>query len=120
MKKLTLSEAWRFCMEQWGDIIAQLLVDDTLCVESLKRKWCSERNYLNIPSSCFFCLYANNNSGRCDDCPGRLIVPDFSCHRTEYHYADRPFEFHKKIKTLHKLYLEGREENPNLPSKIDD
>lgn len=106
--KLTLDQAWKYCMEMWGWIDGQLERNPKLDIRDLKRQWINQHPEAgNV--SCHFCRYQNLNSldsVGCPRCPGVLIDKEFSCCSDEYHYRFDPRLFYAELKRLYKIYKE--------------
>ena len=106
---LTLDMAWDLCLEQWDWIKAQIEAGSKLSVGTLKEQWCKENGYEDVRSVCFFCVYATHQLSRidsfCVNCPGRLVDPEFSCCHSEYHFENKPLEFHAELVRLNKIRL---------------
>ena len=109
---LTLDMAWDLCLEQWDWIKAEIEAGSKLSVIALKEQWCKENGYEGVRSNCFFCEYVVQQfrCGRCVNCPGRLVDPEFHCCRSEYHFENKPLEFHAELVRLNKIRLGLREE----------
>ncbi len=107
MKRLNLNETWRLCLSMWPDVVKAIIKDGRRTVDSAKRNWTKERGYEEVLSDCFFCEYDSQkeSSGNCEDCPAKLVDPDFDCRNDEYSYYERPEFFLAKIVSLHKIYL---------------
>ena len=123
---LTLDMAWDLCLEQWDWIKAEieagsklskaltwllLFLSSDVDVEGLKGQWCEENGFEGVHGDCFFCEYVNQqpridfDSPRCDNCPGRLVDPEFYCEQSEYHYYYKPLAFHAELMRLNKIRL---------------
>lgn len=103
MKRLTLNDAWRFCLEQW-DLIKEHEYEN---IEKIKKLYLKKHGFKDIISSCFFCEYAyqknNHTYSYCSLCPAKLIDENFSCINTsDYGFREYPAKFHKKIIALNK------------------
>ena len=103
---LTIDMAWDLCLEQWAWIKAQIEAWSKLSVGTLKCQWCKENGYEAIWGYCFFCEYANQQfrGGGCNNCPGRLVDPEFNCCNDEYHYEYNPLAFHAELVRLNKMW----------------
>ena len=108
MKKLSLEETWRLCLEMWKWIAEEWEKDNTKRVAALKQQWLKEHGFENVSSSCFFCAYAKSGCGLC---PARLVEENFLCDDSEHDYLTKPVEFYHKIVSLHETWLRKEQEN---------
>ena len=104
---LTLDMAWDLCLnQQWDWIKAEIEAGSLLSVEGLKGQWCRENGFDGVHGCCFFCEYSKQFWGSgCDNCPGRLVDPEFSCCHSEYHFENKPLAFHAELVRLNKIRL---------------
>jgi len=112
IKKLSLEDAWDFCLAQWEWIIETLLEHPDSDVYILKRAWLRTVTDRSIDAACFFCEYQrqrcvpideDNNytkSHTCEGCPGRDVDENFNCVNSNYHHERYPFKFFLKLKEL--------------------
>ena len=109
---LTLDMAWDLCLEQWDWVRAEIEAGSKLSVIALKEQWCKENGYEDVRSVCFFCEQPriDFDSPLCVNCPGRLVDPKFYCCHSEYHFENKPLEFHAELVRLNKIRLELKEE----------
>ena len=105
MKRLTLRDAWKYCIQQWQWVIVQIIMGSRKSVYTLKTQWCREHDFWYIINTCFFCHYDDQFDSDCSHCPGKLVDPEFDCTTNDsYHYTDEPINFFLKIKQLRKIY----------------
>ena len=104
---LTLDMAFDLCLEQWDWVKAEIEAGSKLSVEGLKSQWCKENGYEAIWGYCFFCEQPriDFDSPLCDNCPGRLVDPEFYCNNNKYHYEYQPLAFHAELVRLNKIRL---------------
>ena len=108
---LTLDMAWDLCLEQWDWIKAQIEAGSKLSAITLKCQWCRENGFEDIDYNCFFCEYDNQfRPGGCVNCPGRLVDPEFNCHKGKYHYEYKPLAFHAELVRLNNIRLGLKEQ----------
>jgi len=107
---LTFDMAWDLCLKQWDWVKAQIEAGSKLSAITLKRQWCKENGFGGVHGYCFFCEYAVQQPRIdsfcfCDNCPGRLVDPEFYCNNKEYHYEYNPLAFHAELVRLNKIRL---------------
>ena len=103
---LTLDMAWDLCLEQWDRVKAQKEAGSKLSVGTLKSRWCRENGFDGAPGYCFFCEYDKQLRGReCNKCPGCLVDPKFDCNNKEYHFREKPLDFHAELVRLNNIRL---------------
>ena len=104
---LTLDMAWDLCLKQWDWIKAQIEAGSRPFVCKLKDQWCRENGFEDIYYNCFFCEYADQQfrGGGCDNCPGRLVYPEFYCNKEKYYYCRKPLDFHAELVRLNNIRL---------------
>lgn len=102
--RYNLDKTWKLCLEMWAWIKKQIEAGSRLSVGDLKDKWAKDNGFENIWLSCFFCAYAYKEGATdCNNCPGHLIDPDFSCGNDEYHYKLKSLAFCQKLLELDKI-----------------
>lgn len=107
----TLNETWEHCIKMWQDLVKDLdtnnmqdgceNIDDY--VSEFKGQWLEDHDLDDdINSNCFFCGYSDDWEGRyyCDQCPGRLVDPKFSCMNGRYSFKIMPRKFLAKLLEL--------------------
>ena len=104
---LTFDMAWDLCLKQWDWVKAQIEAGSKLSVGTLKSRWCRENGFKDIGCKCFFCEYDKQLriDSFCDNCPGKLVDPEFHCNNKEYHYEHKPLEFHAELVRLNNIRL---------------
>lgn len=124
-EKLTLEEAWKYCMDMWEWISENY--EGKLNAGNLKKKWLKKnRIKREISHDCFFCEYASqhgeflksigNNKYYCSNCPGTLISKTFHCeNHKSYHWIHDPKQFYKKLTILYIKFL--KEQSMTLTSQ---
>lgn len=107
MKKRTLNQTWVLCLRMWRWIAKEW--DKEKDVGELKLQWLQEHGFLSdlfegIYNSCFFCEY---NKGikqlACQNCPGVLVNPLFTCGNDAYNYETNPPAFYKELLRLNRI-----------------
>jgi len=102
-KKLTLEQAWKYCLQMWKWIVEQVKKDKDADVDDLKAKWLKNHpRFGNIMSDCFFCEYDEQQEGFCLSCPGRLVDGNFNCADSTYSFQDEPIRFYHELLGLNK------------------
>ena len=108
---LKLNEVWTETIKMWENIIKDL-PDFFYALPDAEKEYCirlaKAAHYHGSSASkyqCHFCDHSQATHG-CDQCPARLVNPEFSCQRADYHYMHEPYKFLKEIKRLHKIYLD--------------
>ena len=105
-KKLTLVEAWKYCMEQWEYVHEKLKRARVKTVQDLKMEWAKAHGH-NVEAACFFCEYATQHGDgfyqSCAECPGKKIDPDFNCKNPDYRWDYRGNSFYNKLQELYKI-----------------
>lgn len=103
MKKLTLEDAWWYCLDQW-DFMKELGYED---VGETKRLYLEKHGLERVRGNCFFCEYdiQNNDREDCSQCPATMVDEIFCCNDAGYNFYDDPAEFHKRIISLNKRRL---------------
>ncbi len=107
MKRLSLDETWRLCLQMWKWIAKKIKADKNLCVGDLKAEWVKKHDFDEIDSNCFFCEYSAkhpNKKVNCN-CPAKKIDKGFHCLKGEYHYEHEPIKFYKKLVKLNEIRL---------------
>lgn len=121
MKKLSLDETWDLCLQMWKWIAYhKSRKNDYHSVFLRKDKWLHDNKFKDgdVLTSCFFCEYVSKRrrrksvdcslgNGADSLCPAAKIDEEFCCMNSEYHYADYPIQFYKKLLQLNKKRLEG-------------
>ena len=100
MKKRTLNQTWVLCLGMW-QWIAKVWTPDGTKIYKLKTQWVINNGFrdFEIYGNCFFCDLAVS----CEECPGRLVDPDFSCHTPDYSYEEKPVAFYKELLRLNRI-----------------
>ena len=109
MKRLTLDETWKQCLEMWKWIAKQVRGGDKDEVWHLKVRWLEAHGIgeEDINSDCFFCEYTGrwgNRFGNCGICPAVKVDPDFRCQDTWYDFEEEPIKFYNKISRIYRIY----------------
>ena len=101
MKKRTLNQTWTLCLRMWKWIAKQVREGSKRSVEELKSQWLLDNGFVGVEDNCFFCDSVETCS--CDDCPGRLVDPDFDCATFAHNYENRPEAFYKELLRLNRI-----------------
>ena len=119
MKKLTLDQTWKLCVDgMWKWIAKQRRKDNSLDVSELKVEW-RRKHFPNefVKHACFFCEYNQQQGGnRCSECPARKIdskLGEFWCEKgmgesKGLYWLDRPVLFYNKLVFLNRKRLAKR------------
>jgi len=100
-----LDVCWDECEKMWEYVVKDYrsfsAKDHLFYVRDSKMRWLKANGYYigNMNNNCFFCEYSR---GDCLKCPGRLVDVYFNCINIDYHYAEKPIAFYKKIAALNK------------------
>ncbi len=111
MKKRTLSETWRLCLEMWKWIDEEIEAKGLNYWKhiDLKQRWLKKHRIRgNIRFNCFFCHYAFEHAQEkdpCLACPGKLVNKSFHCGNRRYDWCTNPYAFYKKLVSLNKTRL---------------
>jgi len=90
---MNLKERWAGCIEQWEWIVAEGYTSG----QEGKEDWVK----LHGGPTCHFCAHdLEKGIGHCQQCPGVLVDPTFTCMSGAYHYMANPKEFLDKLKEL--------------------
>lgn len=106
IKRLTLEEAWEYCLEMWkwiAEVVAQRQEEDKgWSVEGLKVRWLENHPQFvsGVDEDCFFCEYAKQNEYCGLSCPGKLVSKEFSCMELAYYYYSEPIKFYQELLEL--------------------
>jgi len=113
MRRITLDEAWKLCLDQWTNgVIKKIEAGTKKDIEELKEEWCEDNGYRFVKHDCFFCEYGHQHQSAGDDCafcPGRLVDPEFQCTKPKYYWEKNPLAFHAEIERLYKIYKEAQD-----------
>ena len=102
-EKMDLETTWKNCLAMWKWIAEQIEAGDKRSVTMLKNAWIRKHGFEAIMYDCFFCDYVISKGTSCrDDCPARLIDPDFNCRNPKYDFYDEPLAFNAKLVVLNK------------------
>lgn len=109
MKKLTLEQTWKYCLQMWKWIAEQRKGNPTQNIVFLKWEWLKKHAYYSVMNDCFFCEYNSRHKTKdtkprkgCPRCPAFLVDSRFNCMDTPYDYAKHPIEFYQKLVKLNK------------------
>lgn len=119
MKRLTLDETWKLCVDgMWTWVARQWRKNRCLGVAGLKRKWNKKHfPHKKIKHDCFFCEYNKQQGGHCcSRCPARIIddkLGIFWCEEGAYGgtghcWCIRPIGFYNKLRSLKRKRLAKR------------
>ena len=105
MKKLTLDETWRLCLEMWEWVVEHYDRSRVCHVEELKENWLLEHGFSGIAHDCFFCEYQKRHGdpGSCNGCPGRDVQVRWHCSNYPASWCEKPATFIAKLKRMNKL-----------------
>jgi len=98
---MTIDETWENCLAMWKWIAKQVHRPYTN-IADLKAEWAKKNGFDYLRGYCFFCNYVYFNSSSCDNCPGRLVDPNFNCIGTEYDFERHPILFYEKLVSLNR------------------
>ena len=107
MKKLTLNQAWKLCLQQWKWISGELDKGVRIGIWRLKDKWLEAHEYEEINCSCFFCQYDAQYKGGCESCPAKRIDLNFDCCEVPS-FGSNPRLFYKKLLSLNRKRLRSK------------
>ena len=119
MKKLTLDQTWKLCIDgMWAWIAKERRKSRRLNVMDLKAKW-RKKHFPNkkIKFNCFFCEYNMQHKGSlCSECPARKIdskLGSFWCEEGRggpegTYWFSRPIAFYNKLVSLNRKRLAKR------------
>lgn len=104
MKKRTLNQTWVLCLRMWRSI-SKIWDKDGPNIHNLKASWLRENGFalLDLKCNCFFCDWTGPDDNSCNNCPGKLVNPSFSCCRLSYDYEDKPVAFYKELLRLNRI-----------------
>ena len=112
-RKLTLDNAWKLCLRQWDWVADKIKKGDIRDVGDLKEEFLEENGFSDIDHNCFFCEYDEQNNGRCNSCPARLVDKRFHCRNKTYDFIIKPLKLRAKIHQLCQKYSGYKEPNIN-------
>ena len=110
--KLTIDEAWKYCLEMWKWISENANSESYVGV--LKVEWLEEHapQFENMYCNCFFCEYNDQTCSdlSCANCPGRVYGSDtvLWCARNDIHYKHKPKEFYAELLRRYEVYQNSR------------
>lgn len=113
MKRLTLNETWKLCLQMWKWIAGQARAGRT-DVWPMKEQWLEEHGFdfddESINNACFFCEYHRQHPIKAEDCncPAIKIDKAFSCMGGAYDFKRHPIAFYNKLVSLNRKRLKKK------------